>query len=239
MDNIAIYYVFTWPDKTKNRYEVELDAETLNIVNHDHTSPPQWTQLDFHKCPHCTLNSADHPHCPLALTLVAIHDHFIDLASYEDVHIEVITPERTIVKDTTAQRAISSLMGLIIPCSGCPHTGFFKPMARFHLPFAEAQETVYRASSMYLLAQYFCNEANNNIDFDLSGLNAIYKTLHEINQQCALRLRESSSNDSTVNSVILLDILAKSLPYAIEDSLEELRPLFTPYLQNLSNKTPD
>jgi hypothetical protein len=33
-----------------------------------------------------------------------------------------------------------------------------------------------------------------------------------------------------VNAVILLDMFAKSMPLAIDDSLEEIRYLFKPYL---------
>ena len=34
--------------------------------------------------------------------------------------------------------------------SGCPVLEQLKPMARFHLPFASVEETIYRAASMYL-----------------------------------------------------------------------------------------
>ena len=54
--------------------------------------------------------------------------------------------------------------------SGCPHMDFFKPMARFHLPLANAEETVYRATSMYLLAQYFLQREGKEADMELEGL---------------------------------------------------------------------
>jgi hypothetical protein len=46
-------------------------------------------------------------------------------------------------------------MGLLIAGSSCPYTHFFKPMARFHLPFANKDETLWRAAATYLLARYF------------------------------------------------------------------------------------
>jgi hypothetical protein len=36
-----------------------------------------------------------------------------------------------------------------------------KPMARFHLPLASEEETIYRATTMYLLAQYFLREVRS------------------------------------------------------------------------------
>ena len=37
--------------------------------------------------------------------------------------------------------------------AGCPWTDRLRPMARFHLPFANEAETVYRSVSMYLLSR--------------------------------------------------------------------------------------
>jgi len=44
------------------------------------------------------------------------------------------------------------------------------------------------------------------------------------------RLRSASEKDSAANALVLLDLFAKAVPYAIEDSLEEVRYLFAPYL---------
>jgi len=42
----------------------------------------------------------------------------------------------------------------------------------------------------------------------------------------ARRIRRASEQDATVNAVVLLDLLAKNLPYSIDESLEEIRYLF-------------
>jgi hypothetical protein len=104
-------------------------------------------------------------------------------------------------------------------------------MARFHLPFADEVETLYRATSMYLLAQYFKKKANKTPDFKLNGLNKIYHNLHLVNTSLAYRLRNASQTDSTVNALVLLDVFTKTLPSAIEESLKELRYLFADYLK--------
>ncbi len=55
--------------------------------------------------------------------------------------------------ETTAQQAMSSVLGLIMATAGCPWTDRLRPMARFHLPFASEAETVYRSVCMFLLAR--------------------------------------------------------------------------------------
>ncbi len=99
-------------------------------------------------------------------------------------------------------------------------------MARFHLPSASAGETIYRATSMYLLAQYFRKKAGKKAELDLQGLKEIYKNMQILNSAIAERLRSASKTDSSVNAVILLDMFTLVLPVAIEDSLAELRDLF-------------
>lgn len=231
MNPIRIKYVFRWPDAGEDSYELALDEITLDIISPHPGEIPQWAALDFNKCPSCPLDAKSSPYCPLALALVSLNTGFAHWASYEKVHVTVVTDERTTFKETTVQQAVRSLMGLISPCSGCPHTLFFKPMARFHQPFSTELETIYRASSMYMLAQYFLKIEGREADHGLAGLNDIYQSLHEVNTYCAMRLRHGASNDSTVNAVVLLDMFAKSLPYAINESLEELGHLFHPFLR--------
>jgi len=151
------------------------------------------------------------------------------LVSYDNIELTVITQERTISQFTTAQRAISSLMGLISATSGCPHTVFFRPMARYHLPLASEDETIYRATSMYLLAQYFKKKEGLDPDIEFNGLKEFYKKIEIVNQTMAKRLKAASDTDSTVNAIIILDMYAKVVPFGIKDSLEGIRHLFNPY----------
>jgi hypothetical protein len=120
-------------------------------------------------------------------------------------------------------------MGLIIATSGCPHTAFFRPMARFHLPLATEAETLYRAVSMYLLAQYFLKNEGRPADLDLAGLKNIYANVGIVNRAVADRIRNATKKDSAINALVLLDVFTMALPFAIEDSLQDLRYLFTPY----------
>ena len=229
---ITIQYIFKLPDSTEVIFDINLDPETLIFLNPVPDTIPQWASLDFHKCPNCTLNSADQASCPLIISLFDIVDRFEKVISYDEVDIEVITGERRVSKHASAQRGISSLMGLIIATCGCPHTSFFRPMARFHLPFASDDETVYRAASTYLLMQYFRLKEGHTFDEQLEGLNKIYQNIHEVNSAVADRLRAATETDSSVNALVILDTYTMFVPIGVETSLEEIRYLFEPYLSD-------
>ena len=229
---ISVQYRFVVDGAEMEAIDLQIDSASLELIDSAMLSedPPHWTRLDFHRCPNCLLLTDQHPYCPLSIKLVRIVKGFNALLSYDKILLEVTTSERRIIQNTTAQRAIGSLMGLIIATSGCPHTVYFKPMARFHLPLANEEETVYRAVSMYLLAQYFCGSQDSGKSNRLEGLRQIYENIQVVNMAVANRLRAASQTDSTVNAIIILDTFARAIPYVIEESLEEIRYLFNDYL---------
>lgn len=231
---LSVRYTFTLPDRPPLTYEVRMDPETLAAPTPD--VPPQpWTALLFKQCSNCPLTADQHPQCPLALSLVGLVQLCTDIASYDTMEVEITTPERTIRRETTAQRAVASLMGLVMGTSGCPHTRLFRPMARFHLPLATEEETIYRATSMYLLAQYFARDRGWTMDADLEGLSALYREMHKVNTSIAKRLWSVVKTDSSVNALVLLDLFSKALPDTIEDSLDEIRYLFEPVLEAMAH----
>jgi hypothetical protein len=228
-----IQYIFRFGDGREVAFSVRLDSGDLPPVAPQ--AAPEWTRLGFHRCANCTLKEEEHPHCPLARSLVCTVDRLGDVLSYDEVEVEVITPERRILHNTSAQSGISAMMGLIIATSGCPHMAFFKPMARFHLPFATTAETLYRAASMYLLGQYFRRQQDLPAELELDGLVQIYGDVEIVNRAMARRLRAAATQDSTVNALVLLDLYAKTLPVAVDEALRELRPLYTAYLVRNDN----
>ena len=223
---LLIRYRFLFPDNREEHIEVRIDRQSMESLPDASTTPPDWCRLDFHQCPNCPLNTELQPYCPLAAHLVKLVTVCHNVRSHDEVQAEVSTPERTVAKTTTAQRAISSLMGLVMATSGCPHMTFLKPMARYHLPFATEEETIFRVVSTYLLEQYFRHKQAMSVDLELENLKKIYAEIRVVNQAMAARLRTLSAQDSAINAVVLLDIFAKALPYSIEDSLEEIRYLF-------------
>ena len=231
MKTLSIEYRFTLQDSSQEIFTLQLDAESLELCINTSLTLPSWTKLSFHQCSNCPLTIDTHPYCPLAANIADIVSSFDHLISYDEIHVDVITAERIVSQDTTAQRGVSSLMGLVIANSGCPYTAFFKPMARFHLPLANVHETIYRAASMYLLAQYFLKKEKRPADFELHGLKKIYDNIHVVNSAMAERLRSASNSDVPANAVILLDLYTKAFPYTIERTLKNIRYLFTPFFQ--------
>ncbi len=229
MDIEAIEYQFRFRDHTID-YKISFEAETFDLIRPPLKELPEWAKLEYCKCSHCTLNEADHPCCPLATALAGVIYEFKDIPSYEEVDVSVVMPERTIAKRTTAQKGISSLIGLITPASGCPHTIFFRPMARFHLPFSTHEDTVYRATSMYLLARFFQEKEGAVPEEDFEGLKSIYNNIHKVNVAFSKRLRTASEEDSSVNAIIILDLFTRTIPKVIEDQLDEIRYIFKPFL---------
>lgn len=230
MSIIRIRYCFKFGRNLQQVFDLKFDEDTLCIMDNTPEVLPFWTELDFHQCPNCPLDKKEHPHCPFAKNLINIVNRFDSLFSYNETHMVVTTKDRMISQITTIQRAVGSLMGLVSATCGCPHTEFFKPMARFHLPLANGPETIYRAASMYLLSQYFRNKDGKSVDLDLSGLQDIYKNIQTVNYTIANRLRVASKTDSVLNAIVELDVYAQTLNFVIDDSLQELRKYFDPYL---------
>jgi hypothetical protein len=240
--SFAIAYGFTFEDGAREEFDVRIDEETVAIIPDGDASAPDWTKLANDKCSHCPLNEADHPHCPLALNLANLVERLSQVLSYEKVHAVVTIDDKRIIKETSAQKAVSSLMGLIMATSGCPHTEWFKPMARFHTPFATIEETSYRAAAMYMLAQYYLTKRGRRADFSLKGLTRIYEDVAVVNKAMAERLRKASIEDASVNALVLLDLFTKVIPDSLADSLKSLEHLFTSYLDRaphgLDSKVP-
>ncbi|MCK5057962.1 MAG: hypothetical protein KAT34_15000 [Candidatus Aminicenantes bacterium] len=230
MDTITIRYSFKFGRNKFEVFDLQLDTKNFELLGNTPEVLPAWTKLDFHQCPNCPLKVSEVPRCPLAVNLVNIVKKFDSFISYNETLVVVTTKERIISQVTTVQRAVGSMMGLIIAASGCPHTNYFRPMARFHLPLANDEETVYRAASMYLLAQYFIKNNGEAVDFDLSGLKSIYRNIQLINYTVAERLRAASKSDSVLNAIVDLDVYAQTLTIVIEDSLEELQSIYRPYI---------
>ena len=226
----VITYVFTFSGNREEVFEVQLDPETIVAVDPLPDVLPDWTCLDFHKCVHCPLNADSHPHCPLAARISGIVDRFAEIISYQEIQVAVKTSERVVLKETTAQVGLSSLLGLVMATSECPMTSLFRPMAAFHLPMASSDETAYRAASMYLLAQYFLHQETGQADLSMRGLETFYRSIEVLNEHMAHRVRAAIEKDAAINAVVELDFFAKNFTFGVEQRLDEMRHLFQPFL---------
>lgn len=228
----TLEYQFKLSDGRQFRYSLAWDDQRYRLLSDQPQSPPKWTMLTNQQCVNCPLSEANTPHCPAAVNIAPLVNDVSQLVSYAKLDVTVTTPLRTVTANTSAQQAISSLLGLLLASSDCPHCRYLQPMARFHLPLADEHDTVYRATSMYLLAQYLRSTKQLTADFSLNGLGAIYHQLQQVNFGLAARLRGVCEHDATINAVIILDLLAKEVPFAMEESLQQLLPMFSSYLED-------
>lgn len=229
---IDIAYRFRCADGDKRDAAlcIKLDAATLEATRCAGHAHPDWTRLGIHRCSVCPLEPGSSPHCPAALAFVEIMDEFGPLLSYTEVDVTVVTLERTVTAKTSVQRALSSLVGLSMATSGCPILARFKPMARFHLPLATREETMFRSVGAYLIAQFFLKQRGQTPDMELRGLRETYDLIHEVNVGLANRLREIPAGDAHLNALVILDLLAHALPYSIDDGLAELEHMFASFM---------
>jgi hypothetical protein len=185
--------------------------------------PPFWTNLSFSQCANCPLEQRENPHCPAALQMASAVEPLKALVSFDTVGVTVIQEERTVHAETTAQQAMSSVLGLIMATAGCPWTDHLRPMARFHLPFASEAETVYRSICMFLLAREMIDTAEPQ---GFAALEELYRNLHVVNRDMSRRLGAATRTDPARNAMALLDSYTTLLPAALERSLDDLKPLF-------------
>jgi hypothetical protein len=220
---LHIRYRFDLPDGSKKRVDLNFTAADFRLSNPAPAEPPFWTELKFNQCANCPLSTAEHTHCPSALHMAPAVESLKALVSFDTVGVTVTQAERTIHAETTAQQAMSSVLGLIMATSGCPWTDRLRPMARFHLPFASEAETVYRSVCMFLLARELLGAGETH---GFETLKVLYENLHVVNRDMSRRLGAATRTDPARNAMALLDTYTTLLPAALESSLEELKPLF-------------
>jgi hypothetical protein len=221
--DLHIGYVFDLPDGSKKQLDLSFDAASFRLSNSGPADPPFWTELKFSQCANCPLSAQEHTHCPSALHMAPAVESLKDLVSFDAVGVTVSQAERTVHAETTAQHALSSVLGLIMATSGCPWTDRLRPMARFHLAFASEAETVYRSVCMFLLARELLGTGDAH---GFAALKDLYDNLHVVNRDMSRRLGAATRTDPARNAMALLDSYTTLLPAALESQLTELEPLF-------------
>ena len=230
MEDTEITYRIKLNDQVTEVFEFVLDDTTFDLPLPEIEDPPHWAELEHNKCSHCPLDAEEHPHCPMALHLHTILERFHDTKSIDMVELEVETDERRVIQKVQLQKALADMLTMVFPTSGCPKTKYMKPLARFHAPLASEEETVFRVTGMYMLAQYFVNTTNREAEIDFEGLSRIYEEMHELNAAVARRLMSATNSDSTKNAITLVDMYSTLVPMLLEDELVEMRGFFEAYL---------
>ncbi|MBV8167053.1 MAG: hypothetical protein JO021_09695 [Alphaproteobacteria bacterium] len=224
-DTASITYRFHLPAGVEE-LTLQFDADTFTLRPRDGIESPAWAALEFSQCPHCPLTPDESPLCPFARGLAGFVERFDDFRSYEEATIEIVTETRTVAATKPLQQGMASLVGLIGATSGCPHLAFYRPMARFHLPFARDDETLYRVFTMYLLGRYLRDGAVPAGPHAMDGLLEVTQAAVQVNRSMADRVRAALDKDVVVNAVVILDMFAQVVPYVVEDGLEMLREMF-------------
>lgn len=213
-------------DEASGSGELRFEIDPARASSSTGDNLPEWTALDYHKCATCPLAAEEHPRCPAAVDVAPILEAFKDAVSFHRAEVHVRTPEREFVKNCDLQSALQALLGLVMATSGCPLLRRLRPMAVHHLPFANREETTFRAVAAYLLQQYFVARDGGEPDLELGGLKDLYLDLQEVNRSLTDRIRAAARKDANLNAVAILFTLSVLVSASLDDELASLRALF-------------
>ncbi len=218
-------YDFLLPNDKRIAFTVGINPITGQI-NTCPLSPPAWARLEFHQCGSCPLTQTEHLFCPIALSISDLVTTFKDTASYVPCTVTCSSRERTISKKTTVQEGLASILGLLMAISGCPVMLFFKPLARFHLPFSTVEESLFRIVAVFLLGQYFSRSDSPDTRIDLGDIKNHYALVQQVNKGILKRIQHISDLDADNNAIITLHSLGQILELEIDTHIESLHHLF-------------
>lgn len=236
---VTVIYEFRLRGSPAKLFTLRLKKPELELAPAKRKDPPSWTRLTHHQCPNCPLSVKTHPHCPVAVHLVDAIEFFKDHVSTEETDITVRVESREYHKCAPVQQGVSSLMGLYMVTGGCPVMSKLRPLVHTHLPFATVKETMFRAVSMHLLAQYFLQKRGQTPDWQLKNLVRTYEEIRQVNRAFVQRLLSIKPRDASLNALVGLDCFATATAFSIsEDSLKEIEPLFHAYLQEADRDQP-
>jgi hypothetical protein len=220
-----ISYDLAFEDGRREQIRIHMDPASGEILPDPDYIPPSWALLGHAQCDHCPLREDEVTYCPIAQNIAGLFRDKNTGNSHDPVHLEVRVGQRLYVFDTTMQRALSSLFGLICALSPCPHTLPLRPMGVLHLPLSTDVETMVRISSLFLLKSYLAHQDNPSIPVDLSDMAATYLNLSTLNRGMAARMRSASSSDAPINAITLLDVLVKDVRFELDSQLKLLKEL--------------
>ncbi|HET54555.1 MAG TPA: hypothetical protein ENN33_04990 [Ignavibacteria bacterium] len=216
-DLLKYSYHFKFENGIESLFEIFLEPTTLQIIRQSKKEPGEWTKLENFECVHCPLNKDEYKYCPVAVNLQELIEFFSEKTSFEKVKVTVDTIERSYFKDTDVQSAVGSLIGIIMPASGCPILAKLRPMLRFHLPFATIEETEFRVFAMYALAQFLRHKIGKQPDWELKSLVQLYDDIQKINTNVVSKIAKLEKQDASINSVVVLNNFANFVAMDLDD----------------------
>jgi len=220
-----IRYCFTFADGSRAAFEVDEDLLPARMPRNSE-GLPEYMDLDAHRCPHCPMPRGMRTVCPAFDAILPTIKTFDQRGSNETCDLTVEQSGVTHQTRTSVQNAVRSLIGLQLALSGCPTMSRLRPMARFHMPFSDADQTLFRVFGMYMLKQYLRHVRGETPDWNLADLQAFYQDIHHVNQHLAARIRAATQKDAMVNGLVILDVLAHAVQRDLQSHLERLAPRF-------------
>ena len=225
MNPIVISYIFSSNEDFEKKFELHFNPETMEYIPEEKSNHPDWTRLEHCQCKNCPLEAHQVEYCPIARNIADVASHFSKDKSHKEFQIKVVTAERTYLKNAKLQTGLFSILGLLMPTSGCPRMSFLKPMARFHMPFSNANETLIRSLSMHLLTQFCLYKKGDKADYNLDLLEENYKQVNIVNLGIISRIRSMAKGDASQNAIVILDGFASFLELEKSSQFSELEDL--------------
>jgi hypothetical protein len=114
---------------------------------------------------------------------------------------------------------------MIMGASGCPHLDWFRPMARFHLPFSDSEETLFRVLSLQLLIKFFEDE-RGDIGQCAEQIQARYDAVQKVNHAFIKRIRSYCDADADKNALAALDMYSQLFQFQQAVRFESIQGYF-------------
>jgi hypothetical protein len=220
----TVTYQLQLNDGTERRYQVDIERP-YRLAERNAEDHPPWTRLENHRCSNCCLDAGQHRYCPAALEFEEIAQHFANTASIERADVWVHTQQRSYFKNSDMQTMLKSLFGLIMASGACPILSRLKPLAHSHLPFANLEETVQRLVGTYLINQYLKQyDGTGTPDWELKGVQELYRELKIVNLALMKRIREASKEDASVNAIQTFISITSIVEMGIDDIIGKMTP---------------
>ncbi len=221
----CITYQLQLTDGREYTFEIDIEREGPDVAApaREHAA---WTRLDNNRCSNCPLDAQAVPYCPAAVDIEVIAEQFVETLSIERADVWVHTSERSYFKNTDSQTFLRSIFGVVMASSACPILARLKPLAHFHLPFANLEETIHRLVGTYLIKQYMAlREGSGEPDWELHGLEKLYAELKTVNMHFMKRLRTASREDASINALQSYVSIASIVGMGVDDILGKMLPL--------------
>ena len=174
-----ISYSFIFDPNNKVDFVIDENGCTSDIFHQE--SIQDWMKLEFERCDECTIPEGSRETCPATVAIQPVISVSDALYSFDEVLVIDKRSGLNLEALTTTQRAILSLIGLLLGLSECPLYRQFRPVAYFHLPFGDLDHRVFRILGMSLIKQYIRSLDGQTPDWELNNLRKTLKNLHQVN----------------------------------------------------------